>query len=551
MFAERGVVVTPAALAAVVAANVSEPAGAEVLHAATEIALGAHGAAASEPVVAIAREVLRQMGWMKIRAAAAVAVVCGMVVAAVGGVAASGKSPTTAPAVPAATASAPAPVAKGPAKSPKGTVIAAMETALAGDEEAHIRCFDRPTEQQVAVLRQYVHGGAAAAKLMEATAQRFGPAFKTTLIEPMGMGVDPADVLGAAERINGNTAEVDLGRSGPGAVPLVKVGEVWLIRREVLDALNADMVALTAQHAPEILKVAEAIRDGKYQTIEQAKVAVAQAMGMNPAPAPVAGQPTAIQRLAQVYRLKEGEDLRQVKPPFPGERHQFADTEFPYARGSNNLSSLGFSWNGKEMACTYMQYPTPTLRDVVASGLHVPWYSIEKLDSVKWEPGDGDWIVREPLTIDQRLAALAKIVSTQTGKPLVFQHRVERMACIVLRGETRPAPKNGRGFAVVAVTLEPLAESELKQWIADKRPEDSTHQFDFQGAAKSLRAPFFTERPVRVGDMFYISADARLDRAAPDYRLKLAQVLDNITAQVGGEWTIEDRDIDVWEPVMK
>ena len=245
--------------------------------------------------------------------------------------------------------------------------------------------------------------------------------------------------------------------------------------------------------------------------------------------------------------LKEGEDLRRVKPPFIPERRQFADTEFPYARGSDNLHSLGFRWDGKKLAWCEMSYDAPSLRYGIMSVLGIPWYNVAGLDRVHWNPGDSDWIVRDPLSIDQRLAALAKIISADTGRPLAFKHRVDRRPCIVLKGETRHAPKNRRNFEVVAVTLAPLPQGDLKEWIKGNRPKDSTHQFDFQGVARVLQAPFFEDRGISIAGIFYISADAKLDRTSANYRRDLQQVLDNVAAQVGGQWTLEDRDIDLWE----
>lgn len=556
LFARRGVVAAPAAVAGIIAANIAQPAGAELVQATAHAAMaGAGQTAATTAATTMARAALQHLVWIKVRAAAAILLLVGLLAGAVTMVSATRAQaqPAAAPSV-AASAPAPAPAAaavtKGPASTPKGTVIAAYQAALAGDVETHLRCFQALSVQQTKVLRQYVRAAAAAGVLMDATAERFGKESRAALLGPMRMGVEPADVERAGETITDTTAEVDMGASGPGVVPLVKVGDVWLIKAQVLDRLNPDAVAQTERYVPQIERLADAIRQGRFQTLDQAKLAMAKAVGMNPAPTPVQpGQPTPLENLAKIYGLKDGEDLRRVKPPFGAERRQFADTEFAYARGSANLPTLGFRWDGKKLAWCLMSYEPASLRGGIMSVLDIPWYNVAGLDRVHWDPGDGDWIIRDGLSIDQRLAALAKIISEGTGKPLAFKHRIERRSCIVLKGETRHAPKDRRNFEVVAVTLDPLPDEELKEWIKGNRPKDSTHQFDFQGVASYLQAPFFQDRGISIAGVFYISADAKLDRTSPTYRQDLQQVLDNVAGQVGGEWSIEDRDIDVWEPV--
>ena len=85
----------------------------------------------------------------------------------------------------------------------------------------------------------------------------------------------------------------------------------------------------------------------------------------------------------------------------------------------------------------------------------------------------------------------------------------------------------------------------------DKRPKDSTHQFEFKRAAELLDAPFFHDQPTDIGSLFYIGADAKLDRTKAGYQDELRRVLDNIKAQVGGEWSIEEREIETWEPTVE
>ena len=305
LLSKKVMVPSAAGLAVAMAANGSEAAPASVLAIAT--------GQASASVVTLAKGVGKMLAWAKVRVAA---VMCLGILAAGGMALVVGQIPTKPALAPApSTVPSPSAVAKGPASTPKGTVIAAYQAALAGDLEAHLRCFDYPSDQQTRILRQVVRASAAAGTLMDATAEKFGKEYRTALLGPMGMGVEPADVDRAGETITGTTAEVDMGAAGPGIIPLVKVGDVWLIKPQILDRLNADSIATTERYVPQIQKLADAIRQGKFQTLDQAKLAMAKAMGMNPAPMPPqAGQPTPLENLTKVYGLKGGIHLTPVTP---------------------------------------------------------------------------------------------------------------------------------------------------------------------------------------------------------------------------------------------
>jgi len=57
-----------------------------------------------------------------------------------------------------------------------------------------------------------------------------------------------------------------------------------------------------------------------------------------------AGKSKAMEELGRIYGLAQKENLRRIRPPFVNQRTVYADTEYPFARGSENLRSLGFTW---------------------------------------------------------------------------------------------------------------------------------------------------------------------------------------------------------------
>lgn len=95
--------------------------------------------------------------------------------------------------------------------------------------------------------------------------------------------------------------------------------------------------------------------------------------------------------------------------------------------------------------------------------------------------------------------------------------------------------------------MEPLSQTEIKRWIAGDRPKGCAIKGTLDDAALFLDAPFFG---AEYSNYYIVGADARLNRNDPDYLAKLMKILDNVKSQIGGEWLIEDRDIDVWEPVV-
>ena len=92
----------------------------------------------------------------------------------------------------------------------------------------------------------------------------------------------------------------------------------------------------------------------------------------------------------------------------------------------------------------------------------------------------------------------------------------------------------------------------MDEWANGKRPKEVKHRFQMQPAAQLLVAPFFNDvgggEDARVGqiDLFLVAPDAQLDPTDAEYETKLRQVLDNVQNQVGGTWTIEPRELEVF-----
>lgn len=235
-------------------------------------------------------------------------------------------------------------------------------------------------------------------------------------------------------------------------------------------------------------------------------------------------QDEAIAELNQSYALASNEVLRLIKPPFSRARAVWVDAEYEEARGSDRVHSIGFRWTADgSLNESYMMYPDMLLRGLIDLVVGLNWYEVEGLDRVQWGPIHGDFVVRESATEEERLRALLKLVQSQTGAGLSITKETRSRACIVLYGSLGTPP--GR-----------------------------VDVLEFQRTAESLNAPFLLEdgrsrrRPVLtipLGKRVNMPKD-KLDSADPDYLRKLQDAVRRVQIELGGDWRVEQRDVEVF-----
>jgi RNA polymerase sigma factor (sigma-70 family) len=266
---------------------------------------------------------------------------------------------------------------------------------------------------------------------------------------------------------------------------------------------------------------------------------------------PVFDENAALAELAKVYALANDQNLRKIVPPFPEQRARYIDVAYPRSGGSDRVHVLGFSWTGDQLRSSLMGYEDPAFPSFADDILKVEWFHLDHPERVPWQPVAADWVVRSGLTIDDRLAAVAQLISAEGQTPIHFAHKIVRRPCIVLTGKVRKGVTTPEGFTGVTISRRALSPEEARRWMMGSPPENVTVAgMQFQTVAEILDAPFFDSRyAMYVNNYYPVGPDAHLVHTDPDYRASLQQVIDNIKAQVGGDWTIDDRDIDIWEPV--
>ena len=271
----------------------------------------------------------------------------------------------------------------------------------------------------------------------------------------------------------------------------------------------------------------------------------------SPTTGPAMTKDEALMELTQAYALANGQVIRVIRPPFPWARAAWADAEYPYARGSQNIRSLGFRSTPLGLDSWFMSYAHLDMRTILESGIRVPWYRVEGLDRVTLPPMRADLVVRVDATYEQKLQSLVDLVAEQTGKRFRVVKAQATRPCMILKGQTRTPPESRKGFPTLVLTQAPLDDAALKAWFGGRRGKGSTHRFQFQPATELLGAPFFIDgtegdaMEINVS-LVLIASDAHLKPTDPEYETKLRKILDNIENQIGGAWRIERRTLDVF-----
>ena len=179
----------------------------------------------------------------------------------------------------------------------------------------------------------------------------------------------------------------------------------------------------------------------KTADLQPSATATAPSATTRPATAPVGGSFDAR------YSLNDGEVLRRVAPPFPPER---AERLLSQVYHGGNLPTGDLSAHGT--AVYYWQEPgnlqrwsfsggTGTAASAICECLDLQRYELDVSRELLFQPLLGDWIIRRPSTVEERLAALAPILA-RLPKPLKLEKRRDEREVIVVRGmfEFHPLP---------------------------------------------------------------------------------------------------------------
>jgi hypothetical protein len=268
----------------------------------------------------------------------------------------------------------------------------------------------------------------------------------------------------------------------------------------------------------------------------------------------------AISDLSKSYRLEPGESLRVIDPPFSAERSAVIRLNYGVSQEqSKQVAAVVFAWRGGKCIPIAWTYHAPTLEFLLQT-IDGTWIDRQSLAAVKWTPVPMDVVVNEKALPAQKLAAMSEVISRRVGKKVRLSYQPRLRPTIVLSGGTEhpgsayvDAERRG-GFAVF-VTAQNLDEKlarmskQLTLYGRMGRPDD-TRWCDRDGFAANIGAPF-----VRDGqgdgqfwrtDAFLVFDDVALWKPTDaGYEGKVKRVLANLKKQLGGDWRLEPRQIEM------
>jgi len=235
----------------------------------------------------------------------------------------------------------------------------------------------------------------------------------------------------------------------------------------------------------------------------------------------------------EVYALPDGQDLKQILPPYIPERQQYFDSILLDTRFFKQ-NIVVFEWHG-ESDFNHSVYQPETANAILRYVIEIPTYTVIMDENDRQVMFPGDWIIRPNLSDEKRLAAFADLMEHQTHWGKHFEKRAIADEVIVATGKLSlpvPPPNNQNtpiidlnaddtspinSYAVGDIhrLLGNLAEN-FQQQIIYQAPEDKT-TFEWR---------------VHAPDQITAANDQR--------------VLDNLTKQIGLKFHKETRTVDRW-----
>ncbi len=251
-------------------------------------------------------------------------------------------------------------------------------------------------------------------------------------------------------------------------------------------------------------------------------------------PVPSPWQP----RFNEVYGLREREVLRNVKAPFIPERQAFWNSEQRRYGGQGSPLSesecLTVEWDGTAGHWSSLSANQNSLANVVQMCVQVKGWEMD-LSTLGLLPMPGDWVFRKGATAQQKMDALAQLISGRLGRTVRLVQRSTMHDTIVVSGSYAFSPLEGRPDNGV---IEFIGEPETGQQPSPK--EHSTLGILFRMLADCTNTP--------VVDQANVSRKAvwlRQHQSISDSQRLLA----NVIKQTGLTVAHEQRPVDMWTMV--
>lgn len=253
----------------------------------------------------------------------------------------------------------------------------------------------------------------------------------------------------------------------------------------------------------------------------------------------------------ELYRLREGECIKFMKPPYTLERQ---DQIVEFMRGKvHSMDALlrdapylaaAFRWDGGlESGGGYAGRPSMELRGILTKFLRVPAYDLVIPDEISGiDVPQGDWVFRVRAPVEDKLRAMEQIVQWETGRVIRFEKRQTDRNVIVARGRyafrshpdgeypdhvhvTWDGTLNGGGRTVDSLTeLFKDIEDEIEIKIVDHTQPTEASGIQYRQSGK-IR--WIAHQPERRSE-------------------RLPALLENLAKTTSLEFSVETRPAEVW-----
>ena len=257
-------------------------------------------------------------------------------------------------------------------------------------------------------------------------------------------------------------------------------------------------------------------------------------------------------RFEAVYRLEDDQVLRRIAPPFIPERRVYylKEEKFQAQHISRSPDHFTFEWTGKlkKWGMGFGRGNSPLGR-VLGSDLIVDRDRFEGPDELMQIQVPGDWIVREGVSVGEKLKALEKILADEVGRNVRFVKRtVERQAIIATgRFEFRPLPaaKDDKWVHVFVGDFDPDAggsggtAGSVADFLGAFGDDLDIAMIDRTDPSGQIQIPYrnrLNRLPSSLGRM-----EDQTEKAE-----KLTMVLDNVSRQTNLQFEVTRRPVEVW-----
>lgn len=244
------------------------------------------------------------------------------------------------------------------------------------------------------------------------------------------------------------------------------------------------------------------------------------------------------------YGLADGEVIRFVPRPFIVEREVWLRTQRGTLQEVRPASTLTFHWTPVSGLKVTTETPDGPSLLSASTNLGFKWYALEGIERIRWRNPDGDLVLRIDAPQPAKIAGLTAFINRFSQAQYKFVTTSRERTCVVVNGETHPpSAKMSNGYSLAVVSLTPPDPSLITQLTSRDIDPGYEDAYDLDELDQALGVPVFQNGRPSVLITFVIRPEARLKESDPQLENKLRLIIDNLQAQVGGEWRIEKRFI--------